>query len=214
MFFSFAISLLAQSATNNALDKACDCLKNKNFDVLLLSKVSLTADSCIQDALYTNLTGVLKENNATLDDSDALFKLAQLIHVELSKKCRGFQKFSTRIAEVMVKEVKNKNPSDIGLLYKLNTEGQFPVFTILTQEKKAIQFIWLQEFDGSSRFMNGIQNYQNTIVEIVWKELELYDPQNKTYPYYKEILMVEELRMIDSVERKAWINAYNSVINK
>jgi len=212
VYFFFPILLFAQTATEEALDKACDCFNSVDFISMEYNNISLVADSCIQDALYTNLTGVFKENNTSLDDNDAMFKLAQIIHLHLTVKCDGFKEFSKRIAQRRVQEVKEKNPSNTGLLYDINTDNQFPIITIITKEKEALEFIWFREFDGSTRFMEGIKSYENTIVEIIWKDLELYDAVNKKYPFYKEILLIEELSTIENKERKAWIKSYKETL--
>lgn len=203
-----------QIATNEALDKACSCFNSVDFSSITLEQGSLVADSCISEALYTNLTGVLKENNATLENADALFKVAQIFHSHLLKNCKGFQQFSKRVAKNRVREIKQKNNSNIGLLYQLNTNQQFPVFTILTENNKALEFIWFREFDGSTRFMNGLKDYQNTVVEIVWKDVELYDVMTQSYPFYKEIILIEELKKIDKKTRKSWIKNYQQTLKK
>jgi hypothetical protein len=198
----------AQSATDEAFDKACDCFNSVNFSSLTLAKVSSSADSCIQEAFYTNLTGVLNENNASLGDSDAMHKIAISLQVHLSENCKGFYHFSVRMAEKDVVEVKEKYPSERGLLYDFNTDNQFPVFTVITEDHRSMKFIWFREFDGSTRFMDGIKNHKNTVVEIFWKDIELYDALNKKYPYQKEILLIEEIRLIDKEEQKAWLEAF------
>lgn len=178
------------------------------FDTIPYQEVVSLADSCIEEALYTNLTGVLKENNANLEDSDAMFKVAQVLHRSLIKNCNGFRQFSRRIATQEVEEVKQENKTNVGLLYQLNTNQQFPIFTILTEDNQALDFVWFREFDGSTRFMNGIKAYQHTVVEIVWRDIELYDVVTQKYPFYKEIILIEELRVLENKERKAWIKGY------
>ncbi len=208
LLLSFPILLPAQAATKEALDKACACFNAIDFEQRDFESLSFVADSCIEEALYSNLTGVFKENNATLDDNDAMFQLAQLINAHLLANCEGFQQFAKRIAQRQVETVKQKNPSNIGLLYELNSDAPFPIFTIITEDYQALEFVWFREFDGSTRFMDGIKDYKNTVVEIVWKDLELYDATNKTYPFYKEILLIEELKTIETKARKEWVSNY------
>lgn len=199
--------LLAQTATEEALDKACNCFESIDFSSLPFDQLDTKTDSCLQEALYTNLTGVLKENQATLDDNDAMFRLAQIIEKGLLMNCLGFQVFSKRSAERRVAEIKQKHPSATGLLYEMNTDGQFPILKIITEDYEILEFIWFREFDGSTRFMKGIKDYKNTVVEIVWQDLELYDAEKQRYPFYKEILLIEEVREVDNKARKAWVKA-------
>jgi hypothetical protein len=201
--------LLGQTtATEEAFGKACACFNAVDFINLDQKYFSIKADSCIEEALYTNLTGVLKENNTSLEDSEGMLKVAKVMHQYLLKNCEGFQQFSKQMATQEVTEIKQKNDSNIGLLYSFNTNQQFPIITILTEDNEALEFIWFREFDGSTRFMEGISGYENTVVEIIWKEVELYDVVTQKYPFYKEIVLVEELKVIDKKERKAWVKEF------
>lgn len=201
--------LLGQTtATEEAFGKACACFNAVDFIHLDQKYFSIKADSCIEEALYTNLTGVLKENKTSLEDSEGMLEIAKMMHQYLLKNCEGFQQFSKQMASQEVIEIKQKNDSNIGLVYGFNTNQQFPIFTILTEDNETLEFIWFREFDGSTRFMEGIKGYENTVVEIIWKEVELYDIVTQSYPFYKEIVLVEELKVIDKKERRAWVKEF------
>ncbi|WP_052594426.1 hypothetical protein [Aureispira sp. CCB-QB1] len=195
-------------ATEEAFGKACACFDAIDFLQIDKEYLSTKADSCIEEALYTNLTGVLKENNTSLEDSGGMLKVAQKMHQYLLKNCTGFRKFAKQMGKEQIKEIKQEQHSNIGLLYDFNTNQQFPIITILTEKNETLEFIWFREFDGSTRFMNGIKPYKNTVVEIVWKDIELYDVVTQKYPFYKEIVLIEELNAISNKERKAWVKAY------
>jgi hypothetical protein len=196
------------TATEEAFGKACNCFDAVDFANLDQQYFSIKADSCIEEALYTNLTGVLKENKTSLEDSEGMLKVAKVMHQYLLKNCEGFQQFSKQMAIDQVTEVKEKNKSNIGLFYSFNTNQQFPIITILTENNEALEFVWFREFDGSTRFMQGLKGYENTVVEIIWKEVELYDVVTQKYPFYKEIVLIEELKEVEKKERKAWIKKY------
>jgi len=201
--------LLGQiTATEEAFDKACTCFNTVDFINLDQTALSITADSCIEEALYTNLTGILKENKTSLEDNEGMLKVAKVMHQYLLKNCEGFQQFSKQMAREQVTQIKQKNNSNTGLLYDFNTNQQFPVITIITEKNEALKFIWFREFDGSTRFMKGIKAYKNTVVEIIWKDVELYDVVTQSYPFYKEIVLIEELRKVEKKERKIWVNGY------
>lgn len=210
----FPLCLIAQTATEEALERACACFGSLVVDSLSYKRLSAVADSCLEEALYTNLTGVLKENQASLDDNDAMFRVAQQLHHALLEDCQGFRQFSKALAGYQVTEVKAKNQSSTGLLYGFNTNQQFPIITILTQDLQTLDFVWFREFDGSTRFMNGIEDYQNRVVEIVWKDLELYDVVTQSYPFYKEIILIEEVQELSNKERKDWVKRYLKQLKK
>lgn len=216
LFWCLPLFLGAQTATEEALDKACTCFGTVDFEEVPFNYLEQVTDSCLQEALYTNLTGVLKENNTNIDDANGLFKVAQLIQAHLLEHCEGFQLFSKRLAARRVEEVKAKNFSTTGLLYHLNLDGRFPVFTILTEDNQTVDIYWIREFDGSARFFDdGFENFENTIVEVVWREeIEIYDPVKQRYPFYKEVLLIEEVKTIDKKERKAWVKEYERRLKK
>lgn len=206
LFFGvFSFSLSAQTATDEAITRACDCFNSLNFSAIDYKYINSKADSCLQEALFTNLTGVMKENNISAEDNKAMLVVAERIGTTLSDSCKGFQSFSTRLAQQKVEEIKKNNPSEMGLLYELKTNGTFPVFTIITKDKQILDFIWFREFDGSARFFNGIKEYKNTIVSIVFQEIELFDIDSKQYKVYKEILLLEEGTEISDKEWKDWV---------
>ncbi len=196
------------TATDEAFGKACACFNALDFVNLDQKYITTKADSCIQEALYTNLTGVLKENKTSLEDSEGMLNVAKLMHEYLLENCVGFQQFSKQMATEQVTEVKQKNKSSIGLLYSFSTNQQFPIITIITEDNEALEFIWFREFDGSTRFMKGLKGYENTVVEIIWKEVELYDVVTQSYPFYKEIILIEELKVVEKKERKAWLRSF------
>jgi len=200
----------AQSATEEALDKACHCFDAVDFPNRAFAELHQVADSCIEQALYTNLTGVLEENKASLEDSPSMLRVAKRFHTHLFQNCQGFQVFSKRMAQKEVAEIKEETPRTTGLLYSINTEGQFPVVIILDEQGQSHEFLWFREFDGSTRFFDGMKPYKSTLVEVYWEELELYDAKNKTYAYYKEIVLIEERKTLSKKERRTRIKAYRN----
>ncbi len=201
--------LFAQDrATEEALERACTCFGNQNFGTISMLQADAVADSCLQYALYTNLTGVLEEQKASLKNSESMLRVAQLFSSYLSENCVGFRAYSDKIAQQKVEIIKQKNSSTVGLLYALECEGKFPVFRILTDKNEVIDFFWIREFDGSARFFEGGKAYANTVIEVFWKELELYDASQQKYIYYKEIILLEELNTVAEKERKEKLKAY------
>ena len=150
----------------------------------------------------------MREHGASLDNDSSMFALAHYLEQELTGGCASFRQATKGLAAKQLEEIKIKNKSSVGLLYQFNTNQQFPIFTLINRDNEAEDFIWLHEFDGSTRFMQGIKPYWYTPVEIVWKEVELYDRVTNQYLYYKEVLLIEEQEKIDKKRRKGWIKAY------
>lgn len=200
--------LSAQKATQEALQGACACLEGSSMEGLTGDFLSARIDSCLQEGLYVNLSGVLREQGASLNNDSSLFALAQYLQQALTRDCAGFRQIAKGLAAEQLTEVKATHQRSSGILYQLNTNQQFPVFVLLTEEDKLEQFLWLREFDGSTRFMQGLQPYLYTKVDIVWQDTELYDGVTNRYIYYQEVLLIEETEKIDKATRKAWVKRY------
>lgn len=204
----------AQKATQEALNIACACLSDHTLKELEASRITVLVDSCLEEGLYVNFSGVMREHEANLDHDSSMFALAQHLEQELTRGCASFRQATKGLAANQLEEVKMENKNSMGLLYQFNTNQQFPIFTLINADNEAENFIWLHEFDGSTRFMQGIKPYWYTPVEIVWKEVELYDWVTHQYLYYKEVLLIEEQKKINKKRRKAWINAYERALKR
>lgn len=214
LFFPLIMWGQNQKATQEALGIACNCLQGVSWEKVEQEKLSNKVDSCLEEGLYVNFSGVMKEQGASLDKDSSMLALAQYLQQELTRSCASFRQASKSLATQQLQEIKQENQSSQGILYALNTNQQFPVFVLLTVDNQLEKFVWLHEFDGSTRFMQGIKPYWYTQVEIVWKEVELYDQVTNSYPYYKEILLIEEKEKIDKKRRKAWIKAYEQAAKR
>lgn len=202
----------AQKATKEALSRACACLSARSLEELQGIGATVLVDSCLEEGLYVNFSGVMREHGASLDNDSSMLALAQYLEQELTRACGSFRQVAKGLAANQLEEIKIENKSSVGLLYQFNTNQQFPLFTLINKNNEAENFIWLHEFDGSTRFMQGIKPYWYTPVEIVWKEVELYDRVTQQYLYYKEVLLIEEQEKIDKKRRKAWVNAYERTL--
>jgi len=199
-----------QTATEEALNKACACYASVDFTTVPYSRLSYFSDSCLQVALYTNLTGVLSENKIDLNNSTSMLKLANSIADKMTNNCPDFQTYSLRLAQKKVAQIRVKYPSVRGLMYALDTKGQFPVLYLISEDNQQEVFYWLGEFDGSSRFMNGLKPYRQQLVEVYWKDVAWYNKTQKQYINYKEIVLIEEGQQLDTKDYNKWIDEFES----
>lgn len=204
----FCQRLQAQSATAEALDRACRCLQDNELDSVAYERLQPLADSCLEVGLYTNLTGVLEEQNALLGNDSAMLGVAQKMYTYLNLNCATFRTFAKRTAAQQLVEIKASYPKTIGLLYELDTESKFPTFGIITTQNERLEVHWIREFDGSARFFGGLKGYENTVVEITWRPLEIYEWGNQNYTVFNEIYQLDELQVISKKDSKSWIKKY------
>ncbi len=212
-FLTFIILLCiqcswGQTATQEAFDKACHCLAQTDFDQVDFVAIDSILEICIKEGLYTNWTGVLEEQGTQLGDDQAMNQLATKMHQYLTKNCPSFQRYNERLAAKKITVVRERNPADTGVIYTLDTKSRFPILNLLTNNNELKSFYWIREFDGSSRFFDGIKQYQAIEVEILWNTIEIYDISTKQYLTYKEIYQVEELRKIPQKDLNNRLKAY------
>lgn len=202
----------AQAATQEALAHICDCLKAATEPVPATDRLTPLLDSCLSEGLYVNLTGVLREQGMQLEEDSSLYLLAQYLHTELSRSCPSFRIVTHSLAALQLEEVKAANQQSHGLLLELQTKQQFPILILLNEQGESEQFLWLHEFDGSTRFMEGLQDYRHSRMTIVWKPVELYDSHTRQYQWHKEILLIEQQGHFSPKERRAWLKRHRQAV--
>lgn len=202
----------AQTATEEALANACICFETTARTEVSPERLIPLTDSCLSEGLYVNLTGVLREQGGRYDNDSSLYAVAQYLHEELSRSCPGFRQMTHALAAQQLEMVKTEHQQTRGLIYEYNDAQQFPVIVLLTESQQLEHFLWLREFDGSTRFMDGVQPYRFTRLLIVWQEVELYDRVTRNYRLYKEILLIEEESTVSSKERRAQLQSYKRAI--
>jgi hypothetical protein len=73
----------------------------------------------------------------------------------------------------------------IGVFKRIDQKG-FDYIVIVDNDSEK-SFIWLRQFPGSEKFMNGITQYIGKKMRITWQNIEVYLPQSKGYYNVKEI---------------------------
>lgn len=203
-----------QHATIEALDKSCHCLEKVILEELSYSAIDSVLGDCIKEGLYTNLTGVLEEQNAVLGNDTAMARVAMQMHQYLTQNCLAFRSYNERIAAQKIEEVRERNPADTGLVYSLDVKGRFPILSIINTTNELASFYWIREFDGSARFFEGIKAYENTTIEVLWTTVEIYDAATQKYKTYKEIYQIEELKVLTNKEKKQCLKDYKKQQHK
>jgi hypothetical protein len=79
-----------------------------------------------------------------------------------------------------------------GKLKRIDVKG-FNYIVITDGNNSEKSFLWLKQFPGSEKFMNGLTGLIDKYVKISWQELEVYLPDAKGYYKVKEITGIEVL---------------------
>ena len=139
-----------------------------------------------QSAMFED---VAEERKIQMDDEPAMHQLGVDIGKNLLKiKCDGFMKLAVKMAD---KTGANESSTTIeGVLRRIDAKGfNYIVLTDNAGQEKS--FIWLRQFPGSEKFMNGVAPLAGKKVKIKYQEMEVYLPQAKGYYKVKEILSID-----------------------
>ena len=143
-----------------------------------------------QSALFED---VATERNVQMDDQTEMHQIGVDIGKNLLKmKCDAFLKLAGKMAD---KSKENDDESSSagsieGDFKRIDNKG-FNYLIITDAYKKEKSFIWLRQFPGSEKFMNGVAPFAGKKVKVKYQEMEVYLPEAKGYYKIKEILSVD-----------------------
>ena len=134
-----------------------------------------------QSAMFEEVTN---ERKVQMVDHRAMRQLGTDIGKNLfNMKCDAFLKLAVK----MVPEKTEGNESEVsGTFKRIETKG-FNYIIISGQDNKEKSFLWLHQFVGSEKFMNGGVAYVGKKISISYNEIEVYLPAAKGYYKVKEI---------------------------
>ena len=175
-------------AERKMVDSLCSCVTK-----LDLSKITNKQQA---EAAYTEcverhidiLTELADERHVDIADSKAMEKVGVDLAMSLMKQnCKAFTQLATLMGGENDKE---KSATESGNIVRIENRG-FNYFIISGPDHKEKSFIWLSQFPGSEKFMNGVTPYVGKKVNIAYREIEVYLPQAKGYYKVKEILSID-----------------------
>lgn len=134
-----------------------------------------------QSAMFEEVTN---ERKVRMDDHVAMHQLGVDIGKNLfNMKCDAFLKLAVKMAPGKAESDKSEVS---GIFKRIETRG-FNYIIISGPDNKESSFLWLYQFAGSEKFMNGGMAYVGKKVSISYKETEVYLPAAKGYYKVKEI---------------------------
>lgn len=136
-----------------------------------------------QSALFED---VANERSVQMDDKEGMHQIGVDIGKNLLKmKCDAFMKLAVKMADKSGASEQSLVVS--GIFKRIDTKG-FNYIVIAGADHKETSLIWLRQFPGSEKFIDGSAAYIGKNVRIKYQELEVYLPQAKGYYKVKEIV--------------------------
>ena len=194
--------VVAQSVFDKILNQSCECLEKQNLGQIGTDSLEIKTDSCISQAIVYNISALLAEGTVDLDSDESMQQLGVELAELFFKDCEAFRTYSMRYALQQTQIQQESYQRDTGQLVDVESRGSYN-FLYLWQGEREVEYLWLREFDGSSRFFpKARDSMRSKRVEILWDEIEVYDRNTESYNRYKEIKLIEELETVPRLSKQ------------
>lgn len=195
--FLVTFSLSAQQVVEQISAETCACIEKASAEESIKS-LELLTNSCVQQAMLENITGITETYRADLSDPEASREVGQSIGKEvgnwLAENCVSYRALQTQSTQSKPKVEMLSFPlkSTEGSITELR--GEELGFVILVDEYgDELSFLWLEKFTGSDEFLGRIEDLKGRRVKIIWREIQLYQVRTQNYRKSKEIRGIELL---------------------
>jgi len=127
-------------------------------------------------------------------NKDDLEKIGYKIGQNAALDCPSFRNFLKNNMDVFVNEGEKKVQNEglvSGTLLKI--EGQtFSYLLVRNKAGKTEKIYWMDFFEGADKLSSGEKQYLNKMVQVAYKEQDVWDPVNKEYKKIKIATRFEE----------------------
>jgi hypothetical protein len=195
--FAYLVKAEAQTAPvsveKSLTDTICSCMTATDF-----SKVNNKKDAMdvITDCFGRKTDLLMKladEKHIDPTDQAAMKQLGIQIGKDLlNENCSAFLKISEKLSINKSEEENGNEGTTSGAFKRIELKG-FNYIVLTDNNNGEKSFIWLRQFPGSEKFMNGAANLAGKKISVKWHELEVYLPSAKGYYKIKEITSIDIL---------------------
>lgn len=171
--FSFSLSGSAQEVIDLIAEASCECIEELE-DV---SDFAAAAETCIQQAIFSNLAPILEEFDLDITDEDEATRIGEKIGMEVGLKlvsdCESFMEMMLAVDELEDYEegyetVAPDNSETVTgtFLGEKVTKGGFSYLIIEDEYGDESEFLWMNPFTGDE---NVNQDLEGKKVILTWK---------------------------------------------
>lgn len=185
---AFSVKSLAQAATENTIEVACNCL-NKIDDATKQDPIGTetAVRDCITKAMLDNLYGLMEDFGLkNPNDAEAMQGMAGKLSESLTQRCpisiallNGDAGNTPPPAYMMLGKTK-------GTLVLDDVANNGAVIVIHTANNENLTFYHVRHFKGEE-LLKDINNLAGKTIEIDWATYENFDPSTNDYKVLHEI---------------------------
>lgn len=178
-------------AEKKLTDTICACMSKVDFTKVTTKQQASTAFSACFAQHPALLVDVATERHITLTDDEGMNKIGNDVGESLmTQNCAAALKLGILMADD--KKDDNEASETSGVFNRIDLKG-FNYIVVTDNAHNEKSFLWLREFPGSDKFMNGAVQLKGKKLKVTWREMEVYLPQAKGYYKVKEITAIDLL---------------------
>ncbi|NCD70860.1 hypothetical protein [Mucilaginibacter agri] len=173
------------TAERQLTDSICNCMVRTDLSKVKNKQEAMGVFTECFSKYQSLLVATAEERKVDFEDDAAMHAIGADIGKNLMKmNCSSFMKLSVIMASDKAEEVPVRTTQ--GKLIRIDNKG-FNYLVVVDENKKEYSFLWLHQFQGSEKFVNGVGVNLGKKVSITWQDTEVYLPAAKGYYNVKEI---------------------------
>jgi len=174
-------------------DSVCGCVSKMDVSKIKTKQEAESAFASCVGQHADILQAVAEERHVELSDDKAMEQVGIDLAFSLMKqKCPGFMQLAVVMGQKDGAAEATTAKTAYGTFKRIDNKG-FNYLVISGSDGKQKSFLWLRQFEGSEKFINGGAAYIGKKLKIEYQDLEVYLPEAKGYYTVKEITGVSVL---------------------
>lgn len=193
---SFPASVSAQEVIDLIAAASCECIENLEEGV----EFEAATESCVQTAIFSNITPILEEYDFNVTDQDEAERLGEQIGIQVGMKlvsdCPAFMEMMMASEDFIdeiedYEEVAPDNSETLRgtFLGEKVTKGGFSYLVIEDEYGDEVELLWLNPFAGDERIGEDLEGSR---VTVRWKPAYIRNGKEGEYLKTKVISALEQ----------------------
>lgn len=184
----------SQDAYDIVGKETCECLNKNKVDYSKMNKKDMQTQVgiCMIQSYSTHLSEFKPEDKISFDDEVGLKNLGEKVAMKMMVSCPEI------ILEMGKRSVEEDDSTEVakeslfieGEVIEIKTE-QFITLQVKDKNGRNFSFLLLDYFETASLLTNNEINKKDN-VKVSYTEIELFDPKNKEFRYFKIITDLEK----------------------
>jgi hypothetical protein len=174
--------------------ETCECLNAKKIDYSKMNKKEMQTQVgvCMIQSYSSHLSEFKPEDKVSFDDQKGMQNLGEKVAMKMMVSCPEIilEMGKRSIDEDDSTEEVKENAFIEGEITEIKTE-QFITLQVKDKNGRSFSFLLLDYFETASLLTNNEINKKDN-VKVSYTEIELFDPKNKEFRYFKIITDLEK----------------------